>query len=75
MEAAVRDQLTRWLSPTTWDWWPEITPYDYVSTLDDVPGVARVITVPQTITLTGKAPLPNLGTVTVTVNPSTRGGV
>ena len=75
VEAAVRDQLTRWLSPTTWDWWPEITPYDYVSTLDDVPGVARVITVPQTITLTGKAPLPNLGTVTVTVNPSTRGGV
>lgn len=74
VEAAVRDQLTRWLSPTTWDWWPEITPYDYVSTLDDVAGVARVITVPAKVTLTGKAPLPKLGTVTVTVNPSTRGG-
>lgn len=75
VEAAVRDQLARWLSPTTWEWWPEITPYDFVSTLDDVAGVARVITVPQKITLTGKAPLPKLGTMTVTVNPSTRGGV
>lgn len=75
VEAAVRDQLARWLSPTTWEWWPEITPYDFVSALDDVAGVARVITVPQKITLTGKAPLPKLGTVTVTVNPSTRGGV
>ena len=74
VEAAVRDQLTRWLSPTTWDWWPEITPYDYVSTLDDVAGVARVITVPQTTTLGGVAPLPKLGTITVQVNPSTRGG-
>ena len=74
VEAAVRDQLTRWLSPTTWDWWPEITPYDYVSTLDDVPGVARVITVPQATTLGGVAPLPKLGTITVQVNPSTRGG-
>lgn len=74
VETAVRDQLARWLSPTTWEWWPEITPYDYVSALDDVAGVARVITVPQKVTLTGKAPLPKLGTVTVTVNPSTRGG-
>lgn len=75
VEAAVREQLARWLSPTTWEWWPEITPYDFVAALDDVAGVARVITVPQKITLTGKAPLPTLGTVTVTVNPSTRGGV
>ena len=74
VEAAVRDQLARWLSPTTWEWWPEITPYDYVSALDDVAGVARVITVPSKVALTGKAPLPKLGTVTVTVNPSTRGG-
>ena len=74
VEAAVREQLARWLSPTTWEWWPEITPYDYVSALDDVAGVARVITVPSKVTLTGKAPLPKLGTVTVTVNPSTRGG-
>lgn len=74
VEAAVRGQLARWLSPTTWEWWPEITPYDYVSALDDVAGVARVITVPAKVTLTGKAPLPKLGTVTVTVNPSTRVG-
>ena len=74
VEAAVRDQLARWLSPTTWEWWPEITPYDYVSALDDVAGVARVITVPAKVSLTGKAPLPKLGTVTVTVNPSTRVG-
>ena len=74
VEAAVRDQLTRWLSPTTWEWWPEITPYDYVSALDDVAGVARVITVPSKVSLTGKAPLPKLGTMTVTVNPSTRVG-
>lgn len=74
VETAVRDQLARWLSPTTWEWWPEITPYDYVSALDDVAGVARVITVPQTTALGGVAPLPKLGTVTVTVKPSTRGG-
>ena len=74
VETAVRDQLARWLSPTTWEWWPEITPYDYVSALDDVAGVARVITVPEKVTLTGKAPLPKLGAVTVTVKPSTRVG-
>lgn len=74
VETAVREQFARWLSPTTWAWWPEITPYDYVSALDDVPGVARVITVPEKVTLTGKAPLPKLGTVTVTVKPSTRVG-
>ena len=59
-------------SPATWEWWPEITPYDVVAAIDDVPGVARVITVPQTITLGGAAPLPKLGTVTVQVNESTR---
>ena len=74
VETAVRDQLARWLSPTTWEWWPEITPYDYVAALDDVAGVARVITVPEKVTLTGKAPLPKLGAVTVTVKPSTRVG-
>lgn len=74
VETAVRAQLARWLSPTTWEWWPEITPYDYVAALDDVAGVARVITVPSKVALTGKAPLPKLGTMTVTVNPSTRVG-
>ena len=74
VETAVREQLARWLSPVTWDWWPEITPYDYVAALDDVAGVARVITVPEKVTLTGKAPLPKLGAVTVTVKPSTRVG-
>ena len=72
VEQAVKDQLAAWLNPATWEWWPEITPYDYVSAIDEVPGVARVITVPAKVTLTGKAPLPTLGTVTVTVNPSTR---
>lgn len=74
VETAVREQLARWLSPVTWAWWPEITPYDYVSALDDVAGVARVITVPAKTTLTGVAPLPKLGTITVQVKPSTRGG-
>lgn len=72
VEQAVKDQLAAWLNPAVWEWWPEITSYDYVSAIDEVPGVARVITVPAKVTLTGKAPLPTLGTVTVTVNPSTR---
>ena len=69
---AVEDTITQWINPATWEWWPEITPYDVVAAIDDVPGVARVITVPQTITLGGAAPLPKLGTVTVQVNESTR---
>lgn len=72
VEQAVKDQLAAWLNPAVWEWWPEITSYDFVSAIDEVPGVARVITVPAKVTLTGKAPLPTLGTVTVTVNPSTR---
>lgn len=72
VEQAVKDQLAAWLNPAVWEWWPEITSYDFVSAIDEVPGVARVITVPAKVTLTGKAPLPTLGTVTVTVNQSTR---
>lgn len=69
---AVETTITQWINPATWAWWPEITPYDFVAAIDDVPGVARIITVPQTITLGGVAPLPKLGTVTVQVNESTR---
>lgn len=72
VEQAVKDQLAAWLDPASWEWWPEITPYDFVAAIDDVAGVARVITVPAKVTLTGRAPLPTLGAVTVTVQPSTR---
>lgn len=69
---AVIDELTRRLDPMRWDWWTTITGLDMASWVDDVPGVARVITVPPSISLTGVAPLPLPGVIDVTVNPATR---
>lgn len=74
VQAGVEAALRQWLNPATWEWWKDITPYDFVSTIDDVPGVDRVVTVPGRIVLNGSAPLPRLGTMTVTVNESSRGG-
>lgn len=68
VEAALRD----WMDPLNWAWWSTVTPYDLVSAIDDVPGVARVVTVPEETTLAGPAPLPRLGVVTVTVNDPTQ---
>lgn len=72
VEAAVGDALRAWINPRTWNWWDTIGEYDFVSALDDVPGVARIIAVPQDIKLAGNAPLPKLGTVTVQVNEYSR---
>lgn len=73
VQAAVVAELERRLDPMTWDWWGTITPLDIATWIDDVVGVARVITVPAAdITLTGVAPLPLPGTMTVTVNEYTR---
>lgn len=72
VQTAVEDALARRLDPVAWDWWDTITALDIASWVDDVAGVARVISAPATITLPGPAPLPEAGLLTVTVNESTR---
>jgi len=67
VEAATVAALEAWLSPATWDWSPEVAEYAVVSIISDVPGVAAVLGVPDTIALPGKAPLPTAGTISVTV--------
>lgn len=66
VSSTVTQALENWLSPTTWNWATQITPYMVVGLVDPIPGVSEVITVPQTITLTGDAPLPLAGVVNVT---------
>jgi hypothetical protein len=69
---AVQDELTRRLDPMRWRWWSTITNLDIATWIDDVTGVARVVTVPAGVTLTGVAPLPRPGVFTVNVNAATR---
>lgn len=73
VQAAVVEELEKRLDPMKWDWWGTITGTDIATWVDDVVGVARVITVPASnIVLGGVAPLPLPGVMTVTVNESTR---
>lgn len=69
---AVETALTRRLDPLEWNGWNTITAYDITSWIDEVPGVARVISVPPITNLNGVAPLPLPGTFSVTVNETTR---
>lgn len=68
VETGVRAALERFLDPLVWPWWSQITAYDLVSAVDDVPGVARVVSVTGVTTLPGPAPLPRLGQVSVRVS-------
>lgn len=72
VQAAVKAELDARLDPAKWNWWKDITVADVITWIDDVPGVARVISVPAGATLTGAAPLPRPGSHTITVNTSTR---
>lgn len=72
VQAGVDAELKRRLDPMRWDWWNTITNIDIASWIDDVAGVARVVTVPTGVTLTGVAPLPLPGTFNITVNGATR---
>lgn len=68
VQANVETALRTWLSPLRWDWSPTVRQYSMVSVVASTPGVAEVTAVPADLVLTGKAPLPTLGTVTVTVS-------
>lgn len=72
VEIAVIAELTRRLDPLRWDWWNTITNLDIASWIDDVPGVGRVVSVPDQVTLTGVAPLPMPGDFAITVIEATR---
>jgi uncharacterized phage protein gp47/JayE len=67
VEESVRSTLTRWLSPTTWDWSPAVSQNSIVGVIAAASGVREVVNVPAGFSLDGKAPLPALGDVTVTV--------
>lgn len=70
VEANVLAALEVYLSPDEWPWGSTVYRNELISLLDQVAGVARVtsITTPATDqALSGVAPLPTLGTVTVTV--------
>lgn len=72
VQAAVVRELESRLDPMLWDWWDTITNLDIASWIDDVAGVARVVSVPASITLSGVAPLPLPGAINVVVNETTR---
>jgi hypothetical protein len=59
--------LTAWVNPLTWAWDDAATQFEIVAVAAAAPGVKEVTAAPATIALTGVAPLPTLGTITVTV--------
>jgi hypothetical protein len=70
-EAAVRANviatLQYWLSPANWDWDSSVRKYAIIATASRAAGVAEVTFAPDDIPLSGKAPLAQAGTITVTV--------
>lgn len=64
--AAAQDAITAFLDPLTWDWSPHVSANQLVGVLTNVPGIAEVISVPETIPLTTPAPAPRPGTITIT---------
>jgi hypothetical protein len=67
VEASVTAALTAWINPLTWAWEDAATQFEIVTIVGNAPGVREVTAAPATITLTGVAPLPTLGDITVTV--------
>ncbi|WP_102158736.1 baseplate J/gp47 family protein [Zhihengliuella halotolerans] len=64
VDAAIRD----WINPATWDWAPEVAQYALIALVGSLPQVAMVTMASDTVPLSGDAPLPTLGTVTIEVN-------
>ncbi|QIN94360.1 baseplate J protein [Arthrobacter phage Abba] len=67
VKARTEQALRDYLNPATWDWAPTVTQYGLVGVLGNVPGVREVQSAPANIALAGKAPLPTVGSITVTV--------
>lgn len=64
--ADAQDKIKEFLNPLTWDWSDTISANRLVGLLTNVPGVAEVVTVPDTIQLNNPAPVPRPGTIIVT---------
>ncbi|QWY81937.1 baseplate J protein [Arthrobacter phage Sicarius2] len=68
VQASVDAALRAYVNPVTWPWESQITQYGLISVVGNAAGVREVQSVPATIALAGKAPLPKIGSITVTVN-------
>ncbi|UGL61915.1 baseplate J protein [Arthrobacter phage EastWest] len=67
VQANVENALRDWLDPARWPWESSVSQYAMISVIGNAGGVKEVQSVPATIALAGKAPLPNVGSITVTV--------
>lgn len=67
VQAAVTAVVSAWINPVSWDWSSTVSQYQLVAVLAGASGVQKVTSAPADIALTGKAPLPILGTLTVNV--------
>lgn len=67
VQASVTAALTAWANPLTWPWDSSASQFEIVAAVAAAPGVKEVTAAPSTISLPGAAPLPTLGTITVTV--------
>lgn len=65
--ASVTAALTTWLDPARWDWASEASQNQLVAIVAAATGVREVVDITPGISLAGKAPLPVLGTITVTI--------
>lgn len=71
-EASVRSVLGAYLTPDAWAFQPVVYRNDLIALLTEAPYVQRVVNLTPAgdVTLPGTAPMPRLGTVTVTVSAS-----
>jgi len=69
VQTSVEHVLTAWLDPASWDWSPGASQNQLVAIVSSAAGVREVVDITPGFTLDGKAPLPALGTITVTVAP------
>jgi len=66
VKSEIEAGLAEWLSPAVWDWSPTVDQNAIIGKLYEFPSVRAVLSANNTISLPGDAPLPKLGTVTVT---------
>ena len=67
VKESVEAALRAWISPITWEWGSTVRQYEIIAKVYAAPGVGEVTVAPANIPLAGKAPLPRLVNVTVTV--------
>ncbi len=67
VQTSVESVVRALVNSASWDWTPAVTQYQLIAAISSAAGVRSITTVPADVALAGKAPLPVLGTLDITV--------